>query len=111
MPSRFIRSEQPEALRRGLSWLYAFVRPQRGAILRLLALSLLASALVLLQPWLTKLLIDDGLLARETWSNPHTGAFAFDGLDERQQFIALAEDGSGVYAPVAADRRVPGGPA
>ena len=65
MPSRFIRSEQPEALRRGLSWLYAFVRPQRGAILRLLALSLLASALVLLQPWLTKLLIDDGLLARD----------------------------------------------
>ncbi|GAB1459691.1 hypothetical protein MASR2M50_14650 [Thauera sp.] len=65
MPSRFIRSEQPEALRRGLGWLYAFVRPQRGAILRLLALSLLASALVLLQPWLTKLLIDDGLLARD----------------------------------------------
>ena len=65
MPSRFIRSEQPEALRRGLGWLYAFVRPQRGAIVRLLALSLLASALVLLQPWLTKLLIDDGLLARD----------------------------------------------
>ena len=49
----------------------------------------------------------DGLLARETWSDPVTGAFAFDGLDEHQQFIALAEDGSGVYAPVAADRRVP----
>lgn len=48
----------------------------------------------------------DGLLARETWSDPHTGAFAFDGLDERQQFIAMAEDGSGVYAPVAADRRL-----
>ena len=53
----------------------------------------------------------DGLLARETWSNPATGAFAFDGLDESQQFIALAEDSSGVYAPVAADRRVPGVPA
>ena len=52
----------------------------------------------------------DGLLARETWSNPATGAFAFDGLDESQQFIALAEDSSGVYAPVAADRRVPGVP-
>jgi hypothetical protein len=49
----------------------------------------------------------DGLLARETWSDPVTGAFAFDGLDEHQQFIALAEDGSGAYAPVAADRRVP----
>lgn len=53
----------------------------------------------------------DGLLARETWSNPATGTFAFDGLDESQQFIALAEDSSGVYAPVAADRRVPGVPA
>ena len=65
MLSRFIRSEQPEALRRGLRWLYAFVRPQRAAIARLLMLSLLASALVLLQPWLIKLLIDDGLLARD----------------------------------------------
>ncbi len=65
MLSRLIRSEQPEALRRGLRWLYAFVRPQRAAIGRLLALSLLASGLVLLQPWLTKLLIDDGLLARD----------------------------------------------
>ena len=49
----------------------------------------------------------DGLLARETWSDAITGAFAFHGLDEAQQFIALAEDGGGVYAPVAADRRVP----
>ena len=49
----------------------------------------------------------DGLLARETWSDPVTGAFAFDGLDDSQQFVAMAEDGSGVYAPVAADRRVP----
>ena len=53
----------------------------------------------------------DGLLARETWSDPVTGAFAFDGLDDSQKFVALAEDGSGVYAPVAADRRVPGVPA
>nr|WP_232502226.1 ABC transporter ATP-binding protein [Azoarcus olearius] len=48
---------------RELAWLYGFVRPQRGAIAGLMALSLLASALALLQPWLTKLLIDDGLLA------------------------------------------------
>ena len=53
----------------------------------------------------------DGLLAREAWSDPATGAFAFDGIDESQQYIALAEDGSGVYAPVAADRRVPEVPA
>ena len=46
-------------------WLYTFVKPHRRAIGGLLALSLLASALVLLQPWLTKLLIDDGLIARD----------------------------------------------
>ena len=44
-------------------WLYSFVHPQRKAILGLLLLSIGASALVLLQPWLTKTLIDDGILA------------------------------------------------
>ncbi|MCK2095908.1 ABC transporter ATP-binding protein [Thauera aromatica] len=47
----------------GLRWVYGFVRPQARAIAVLIVLSLLASALVLLQPWLTKMLIDDGLLA------------------------------------------------
>ncbi len=47
------------------AWLYTFVTPHRRAIAGLLALSLLASSLVLLQPWLTKLLIDDGLIARD----------------------------------------------
>ncbi len=65
MLSRLIHAERPDALRHGLRWLYAFVRPQRRAIAGLLALSLLASLLVLLQPWLTKLLIDDGLIARD----------------------------------------------
>ncbi|WP_323030887.1 ABC transporter ATP-binding protein [Brachymonas denitrificans] len=46
-------------------WVYGFVRPHAVAIAGLLALSMLATALVLLQPWLTKLLIDDGLLARD----------------------------------------------
>ena len=49
----------------------------------------------------------DGLLARETWSDPVTGKFAFRGISEHQQFIALAEDKDGNFAPVAADRRVP----
>ncbi len=52
-----------ESLRRGFAWLYGFVRPQQRAIAGLLGLSVLASALVLVQPWLVKLLIDDGLLA------------------------------------------------
>lgn len=49
--------------RRDLRWLYGFLRPRRPAIAALVLLSLLASVLALLQPWLTKLIIDDGLLA------------------------------------------------
>ncbi|GGO79249.1 ABC transporter ATP-binding protein [Marinobacterium nitratireducens] len=62
---RAIHAGNREQLKRGFEWLYGFVRPQRRAIGGLLALSLLGSLLVLLQPWLTKLLIDDGLLARD----------------------------------------------
>lgn len=58
-----INTSEREALHAGFVWLYGFVRPQRRAILGLLGLSLLASALVLAQPWLVKLLIDDALLA------------------------------------------------
>ncbi|VVP64996.1 Putative multidrug export ATP-binding/permease protein [Pseudomonas fluorescens] len=61
---RLIDSQNPEALQAALRWLYSFVRPHRLAISGLLGLSVCASALVLVQPWLTKLLIDDGLLAR-----------------------------------------------
>ena len=45
--------------------LYGFVRPHWASVARLLLLSLAATLLVLLQPWLTKMLIDDGLLARD----------------------------------------------
>lgn len=61
---RLIDSQNPEALQASLHWLYSFVRPRRLAIAGLLGLSVCASALVLVQPWLTKMLIDDGLLAR-----------------------------------------------
>ncbi|UCP12311.1 ABC transporter ATP-binding protein/permease [Pseudomonas sp. MM213] len=61
---RLIDSQNPEALQAALRWLYSFVRPHRLAIVGLLGLSVCASSLVLVQPWLTKLLIDDGLLAR-----------------------------------------------
>lgn len=63
--SRLVSSESSDTVRGGLHWLYSFVRPQLKAILRLMALSITASLLVLLQPWLTKLLIDEGLLAGE----------------------------------------------
>ena len=45
-------------------WLFDFLRPHKGAILGIVALSLMATALALAQPYLTKLLIDSGLLAR-----------------------------------------------
>jgi len=61
---RLIDSQNPDALQAALRWLYSFVRPHRLAIAGLLGLSVCASLLVLVQPWLTKLLIDDGLLAR-----------------------------------------------
>ncbi len=51
----------PAALR----WLYSFLLPQRGAIALLACLSLLATGMSLLQPWFTKLIIDDGLLAQD----------------------------------------------
>lgn len=61
---RLIDSRDPQALQTALNWLYSFVRPHRLAIAGLLGLSVCASLLVLVQPWLTKLLIDDGLLGR-----------------------------------------------
>lgn len=46
-----------------LRWLLAFIRPERRAIAKLLLTSLTATGLALAQPWLTKMLIDDGLMA------------------------------------------------
>ncbi|MFD2379205.1 LamG domain-containing protein [Ottowia pentelensis] len=51
------------------------------------------------------------LPVRETWSDPVTGAFEFTGLDERTEFIALAQDSTGSFRPVAADRVLPEVPA
>lgn len=65
MWASLVRHRNPEELRRGFDWLYGFVRPHSWSIARLLLLSLAATLLVLLQPWLTKMLIDDGLLARD----------------------------------------------
>ncbi|KAF1050727.1 MAG: putative ABC transporter ATP-binding protein [Stenotrophomonas maltophilia] len=62
---RLIDSHDPAELRSALRWLYGFVRPHRLAVCGLLGLALCASLLVLAQPWLTKLLIDDGLIARD----------------------------------------------
>jgi ATP-binding cassette subfamily B protein len=45
------------------AWLLGFVRPHLGRAAFVLALSLLATGLALVQPFITKFLIDDGLLA------------------------------------------------
>lgn len=63
--ARAVETTDPQTLERALHWLFGFVKPQRVAILRVLGLSLLASMLVLMQPWLTKMLIDDGLIAKD----------------------------------------------
>lgn len=63
--SRAVETTNPQALEQAFRWLFGFVTPQRTAILRVLGLSLLASMLVLMQPWLTKMLIDDGLIAKD----------------------------------------------
>ena len=47
-----------------LRWLYDFIRPHRVGLVLLLGLSVFTSLLVLVQPYLTKVLIDDGLIAR-----------------------------------------------
>lgn len=53
----------------------------------------------------------DALLARETWSDPATGAFDFPGIDTSQKFTALAADVNGDFRPVAANQLTPEVPA
>ncbi|MBU3070951.1 ABC transporter ATP-binding protein/permease [Aestuariicella sp. G3-2] len=47
-----------------LGWLFSFVTPHRMSVIGVLLLSVVATGLSLLQPWITKLLIDDGLIAQ-----------------------------------------------
>jgi hypothetical protein len=49
----------------------------------------------------------DGLLARETWSDPATGAYSFTEIDTAQQFTVLAQDLNGAFRPVAASQLTP----
>lgn len=63
--SRTVTHDNPEQLEQAFRWLYSFVKPHRNAIIGLLLLSVCATFLVLLQPWLTKTLIDGGLIAKD----------------------------------------------
>lgn len=49
----------------------------------------------------------DKLVVRQTWADPVTGAWAFDGVDAAQSYLVLAEDLEGNYRPVAANKLVP----
>src|SRR5690606_17024210 len=49
--------------RAALRWLFGFVRPHGRRLALVVAVALLSTLLVLLQPLLTKFLIDDGILA------------------------------------------------
>jgi len=63
--------------RTALRWLFSFVRPLARRLALVVLVALVSTALVLLQPLLTKLLIDDGILAGDHLvSTLHLGAAA-----------------------------------
>lgn len=62
---RLAKTDDRARLEASMAWLYGFVRPHRLAIAGLLALSACASLLVLVQPWITKEMIDRGLVGRD----------------------------------------------
>ncbi|NIE65435.1 ABC transporter ATP-binding protein [Burkholderia sp. Ax-1719] len=62
---RLAKTDDRARLEASMAWLYGFVRPHRLAIAGLLGLSVCASLLVLVQPWITKDMIDRGLVGRD----------------------------------------------
>jgi ATP-binding cassette, subfamily B, bacterial len=59
-----VSSAGDERLSDHARWLWPFVRPRLGALLGVLALASLISGLATAQPYLSKLIIDDGLIGR-----------------------------------------------
>ena len=49
----------------------------------------------------------DGVLVRELWSNPITGAYSFDYIDELQTWTVISYDHTGAFRAVVADGQVP----
>lgn len=49
----------------------------------------------------------DGLLIRETWSDPATGEYDFQYVDETEKFTVLSYDHTGNFRAVVADRLTP----
>ena len=59
-------SAEPGELLRSAGWISGYLHPHRLALVVLMLISTGASGLILTQPFLTKLLIDDGILDRDT---------------------------------------------
>lgn len=87
--------------RAALGWLYGFVRPEWPGVALVLGLSTAATGLVLLQPWLTKRLIDDGLMARDS-----AALFLFAGLLLGAGALGTALQGVNRYAHIRLSGRV-----
>lgn len=69
------------AERRALRWAFGFVRPQTRALVVVFLLSLAVTAVVTAQPYIMKLMIDDGVLAGDLgWLAWLTGLLLFTGL-------------------------------
>jgi hypothetical protein len=49
----------------------------------------------------------DGLLMRELWSHPTTGAYSFEYIDELQKFTVISYDHLRNYRAVIADNLIP----
>ena len=64
-PQRDPQQRHSQQRKDALRWLYSFLKPHRARLLLVGGLSLLTATLVIAQPYLTKLIIDDGLLARD----------------------------------------------
>ncbi len=58
-----VTGEFGPAERRALRWAFGFVRPQARALALVFALSLAVTAVITAQPYIMKLMIDDGVLA------------------------------------------------
>jgi hypothetical protein len=49
----------------------------------------------------------DGQVIREQWSDPHTGAYLFENVDQKAVYTVVAFDDDGVFQAVIADNLTP----
>ncbi|MEZ5932105.1 MAG: ABC transporter ATP-binding protein [Alphaproteobacteria bacterium] len=86
--------------RRAVAWLLGFISRQQGPLLRILLVALGSMALVLVQPLLTRMLIDRGIIAGDGGTLIEAGllmlgaavAAAFLGWFNRYQHVSVSAD-------------------